>query len=39
MKDGMVEKGIRVDTVEWWMLIGSHEDLTLSDIGNVTSGW
>jgi hypothetical protein len=32
MKDGLVEKRVRVDTVEWWTLTGSNDDMTLNEI-------
>jgi hypothetical protein len=30
--DRLTDKGIKVETVEWWTLLGAREEMTLSEI-------
>ncbi len=32
IRDEVTERGLRVEVIEWWTLLGEREDLTISDI-------
>jgi hypothetical protein len=29
--DGVLDKGLRVETIDWWTLLGAREEMTLSE--------
>ncbi len=39
-KDELVEKGLKVEVVEWWRLLGRNEDVTVTEKRKAgVAGW